>query len=84
MHAACEPRSGPAVRGARALQRLSLTLLLARFRAKRATCLRTQGLQGRGRTTGVEATGVHINNVPQVRVLLEVTVPGLLPSATSP
>ncbi len=57
-------------------------LVLARS-AKRATYLRTQGLQGRGRITGVEATGVHINNVPQVRVLLEVTVPGHPPYATS-
>lgn len=61
---------------------LAVGLVMARS-AKRAAFLRTHGLQGTGRVLGVEHTGVRINNVPQMRVNLEVSLPGQPPYAAS-
>lgn len=47
--------------------------------AARAERLRVHGIQGRGRVTGVNPTGVTINNRPQVRFDLQVTLPGRAP-----
>ncbi len=51
--------------------------------AKRAQYLRTHGIQGTGRVREVRTTGVEINDVPQMEVMLEVAVPGHPPYASS-
>jgi hypothetical protein len=61
---------------------LVVGLVMARS-AKRAARLRTHGLQGAGRVLGVEYSGVRIHNVPQMRVNLEVSLPGQPPYPAS-
>jgi len=51
--------------------------------AKRAAYLRLHGLVGTGRVREVRTTGVSINDVPQMEVVLDVTVPGHPPYASS-
>jgi hypothetical protein len=54
-----------------------------REKAKKAAWLRVNGIAAQGRVRGISPTGVSINNVPMVRVEIEVAHPSAAPYVAS-
>jgi len=46
-----------------------------KLQGRRETNLRENGLQGQAKILSVEQTGTYVNNLPQVKFLLEITSP---------
>jgi len=51
--------------------------------AKRSKIIAQTGVRGTGRILAVNLTGTYINNVPQMRIVMQVTVPGRPPVQAS-